>query len=109
LYLNLALILCCAVVAFVNTTLNKTESSQHQLVQCEQSIVSEFRRRRQGGATDTSNMADTLNIELSRLGLDIEIIELRERGSVRSTLIIIIIMIIIIIIITMLYCYMTPC
>jgi len=54
-------------------------------------------------------MADTLNIELSRLGLDIEIIELRERGSVRSTLIIIIIMIIIIIIITMLYCYMTPC
>jgi len=73
------------VVAFVNTKLDESTSSSDETVRREQNIVSRFRQlHRSTAALDpvSADMASTLNRELSRLGLDIEIIELRDRDSV---------------------------
>jgi len=77
------------VVTFVNAKLDEsTMSSVDDAVQREQRIVAEFRRLLRGGSADldpeSSDMASALDIELRRLGLDIEIVELRERDSVYS-------------------------
>ena len=76
-------------MTFVNTKLDESAtSSEDEVVQREQQIVSEFRRLRGGIAEldpESANMAVALDIELTRLGLDIEIIELRERDSVQSS------------------------
>ena len=77
------------VVAFVNTKLDESTSSSDETVHREQNIVSRFRQLRRSSTTldpVSADMASTLNRELSRLGLDIEIIELRDRDSVQSYL-----------------------
>ena len=74
------------VVTFVGAKLDEsTTSSVDEAVCREWHIISEFRRLC-GSVKDldpeSAKMADKLNTELTRLGLDIEIIELRERDSV---------------------------
>jgi len=78
------------VVTFVGAKLDEsTTSSLDEALLRERHIVAEFRRLRDlVGVTDadlqSADMAATLDMELRRLGLDIEIIELRERDSVSS-------------------------
>jgi len=74
------------VVAFVNTQLDESASSRDKVIEREHKIISQFRKLRNATTLDpqSADMADILNIELRRLGLDIEIIELRERDSVWS-------------------------
>ena len=71
-------------VTFVNTQLDESTSSVNEVIERERNIVSQFRRLRGTADLDwqAAGVADTLNIELRQLGLDIEIIELRERESV---------------------------
>jgi len=75
------------VVAFVNTKLDESTTSMNEMIKRERDIISQFRRLRDNTELDPrfADVANTLNIELRRLGLDIEIIELRERDSVRSS------------------------
>ena len=76
------------VVAFVNTALDESStSSLDEVILRERNIVSEFRRLRGDIRLDPRSTAvdNTLSIELRRLGLDIEIIELRERDAVMFT------------------------
>jgi len=72
------------VVTFVNTQLDESTSSVNEVIERERNIVSQFRRLRGTADLDwqAADVADTLNIGLRQLGLDIEIIELRERESV---------------------------
>ena len=74
-------------VAFVNTKLDESTTSMNEMIKRERDIISQFRRLRDNTELDPrfADVANTLNIELRRLGLDIEIIELRERDSVRSS------------------------
>ena len=71
-------------VTFVNTQLDESTSSVNEVIERERNIVSQFRRLRGTADLDwqAADVADTLNIGLRQLGLDIEIIELRERESV---------------------------
>jgi len=88
---SLCLCVCVrVVVTFVGAKLDEsTTSSLDEALLRERHIVAEFRRLRDlVGVTDadpqSADMAATLDMELRRLGLDIEIIELRERDSVSS-------------------------
>ena len=81
--------MCYIVVTFVGTNLDQsTVSSADEGICREQRIVSEFRRLSRSRIEDldpeSAKMASGLDIELARLGLDIEIVELRERDLVRS-------------------------
>ena len=70
-----------AVVTFVNTTLHESVDGVDQR---ERHIVSQFRNLRGGTDVPSSDLAYAISIELRvQLGLGIEIIELRERDSVR--------------------------